>query len=289
MPISIPFSITPNQLKRAVSKVFDVVGVNALCFRLQKTLYGPYVRAVNYHEVLPQYAVTFEQHLEYYSRNFVSVDRDLLDRVLTDDEWQSTRPGLILTFDDGHRTHVDIAAPLLEKYGFTGWFFVPVGLMDLNGEPGAKKIDNPNVLTLEQLRYLAERHIVGSHTQTHCRLGKDLSPERLKSEIIGSRLHLQRVLGRQIDMFCWVGGEEESYGRAAAKLISENYTYSFMTNNAAIRFGTDRFQLQRTNIEAENPLSLLRFQLSGLMDLFYANKRKRVNELTRHEPEGSPP
>ena len=83
-----------------------------------------------------------------------------------------------------------------------------------------------------------------------------------------------------MEIFCWVGGEETSYSSEAAKLISENYKYSFMTNNAVIRPGDDPLQLQRTNIEAENPLELVRFQLSGLMDVYYTGKRRRVNRLT---------
>ena len=33
--------------------------------------------------------------------------------------------------------------------------------------------------------------------------------------------------------------------------------------------------------EADYPLWLTRFQLSGIMDLLYAGKRRRVNRLTR--------
>jgi len=53
-----------------------------------------------------------------------------------------------------------------------------------------------------------------------------------------------------------------------------------MTNNAVITPSTCPLQLQRTNIEAEDPLWLVRFQLSGFMDVFYAGKRRRVNRLT---------
>lgn len=277
MPISIPFNLTPNRIKRAGAKVFDLVGVNGLAFRLQKAIFSPFVRAVNYHVVPREHAASFEKQLRFYSRHFVSVDRALLGGFLANGEWPHSRPGLILSFDDGHRTHYEVAAPLLEKYNFTGWFFVPVGLMDL-GENSSETGEDP--LTLKQLKYLDERHIVGSHSETHCRLGKDVSPERLEAEIGGSKRHLERVLGHTIDTFCWVGGEESSYSREAADLIRDNYEYSFMTNNAVITTGTNRLQLQRTNIEADDPLSLVRFQLSGLMDLFYASKRRRVNSLT---------
>jgi peptidoglycan/xylan/chitin deacetylase (PgdA/CDA1 family) len=280
MPTSIPFRLTANQIKRAGAKVFDWIGINGLGFRVQKAFFSPFIRAINYHVVEEEHARSFEEHLRYYSRAFVSVDRDRLESFLTTGEWQHPRPGLILSFDDGHSTHHDVVAPLLEKYGFIGWFFIPAGLMNLPENLADREIECESALTLKQLKHLNERHIVGSHSETHCRLGKDVSAERLVSEISGSKLHLEQALGHPIDIFCWVGGEEASYSRKAAELIKSNYKYSFMTNNAVIRAGSDRFQLQRTNIEAENPMSLVRFQLSGIMDLVYTNKRRRVNKLT---------
>ncbi len=271
--------MTPNQLKRAGAVVFDRLGINGLGFRLQKALLGSFIRAVNYHVVNPHEASSFEEHLGYYSKHFVSVDRALLENFLATGEWPHDRPGLIVSFDDGDSTHYSVAAPLLEKYGFTGWFFVPIGLMKLEEGNGGSE----TALTLAQLKYLSERHVVGSHSETHCRLGSDNTPERLRSEIAGSRLHLEQVLERPIDIFCWVGGEEESYSREAAELIRENYRYSFMTNSAVIGPGTDPLQLQRTNIEAWNRLELVRFQLSGFMDLFYTAKRRRVNRLTKSD------
>lgn len=83
-----------------------------------------------------------------------------------------------------------------------------------------------------------------------------------------------------MDTFCWVGGEEPSYHAGAAALIREGYALSFMTNTAVIRPHTSPWQLQRANVEAQDPLWLVRFQLSGLMDLAYAGKRRRVNRLT---------
>ena len=53
-----------------------------------------------------------------------------------------------------------------------------------------------------------------------------------------------------------------------------------MSNNKIILPGVNRFQLQRTNIEADWPLSLVKFYLSGIMDIIYTGKRNRVNRIT---------
>lgn len=275
----IPFNLTPNRAKRAGAKFLDAVGFNKFGFFLQKKIYAPFVRAVNYHVVSPSEAASFEKHLQYYAENYVPVNLQMLENFLQDGEWQYNRPGLIVSFDDGHRSHYEIAAPLLEKYGFTGWFFVPVELMNLETNEISRE-QAESALTWEQLEYLARKHIVGSHTATHCRLNKTVDQKRLEYEIIGSGETLEKLLGHRISTFCWVGGEEESYSREAAEIIKKFYQYGFMTNNAIIGARENPYQLQRTNIEAENPLWLVRFQLSGLMDIFYTPKRRRVNKLT---------
>lgn len=275
----IPFSLSPNRAKRAGAKFLDAVGINGLGFFLQKKFLAPFVRAVNYHVVLPTEASSFEKHLRYYAENYVPVDLPMLENFLRGGEWKYNRPGLIISFDDGHRSHFETAAPLLEKYGFKGWFFVPVELMNLETNRISRE-EAQSALTREQLEYLDRKHIVGSHTATHCRLSKTVDRKRLEYEIIGSGESLEKLLGHPIPTFCWVGGEEESYSREAAGLVKKAYQYGFMTNNAVITKGENPLQLQRTNVEAENPLWLVRFQLSGLMDVFYTGKRRRVNRLT---------
>ena len=276
MPTTTRFKVTPNTVKRAAARFLDVVGVNRAGHFIQKKLYGDFVRAVNYHAVAPEAAELFEQHLQFYARHFVSADVATLERFLETGEWPYEKPGLILSFDDGLVSHFEVAAPLLEKYGFTGWFFVPIGLVDLKGAKGTAA----RYMNGDQLKYLDGRHIVGSHTVNHVRLNKTRTTDELELEVAGSRKMLEEFLGHPVVSFCWVGGEEDTYSRPAADLVERNFRLGFMTNNAVITPSTCPLQLQRTNIEAEDPLWLVRFQLSGFMDVFYVGKRRRVNRLT---------
>jgi peptidoglycan/xylan/chitin deacetylase (PgdA/CDA1 family) len=273
-----------NDLKRRGAAVFDVFGVNALGFAIQKAALSPFVRVVNYHDIPAEHAQNFESHLEFYSERFENVNEKSLRAFLADGKWPHVKPGLIISFDDGMRSHFERAAPMLEKYGFTGWFFVPAGWVaeriDGNAEV-VSQIGDQQTLTVEQLRYLAAKHVVGCHTETHCRLSADLSADKMRYETADAKRSFTEMLGRNTDIFCWVGGEEFTYSKAASDLIRQNYDLGFMTNNAVVRRGTDPMQIQRTNIEAENPLSLVRFQLSGILDLIYAGKRRRVNFLTK--------
>lgn len=276
-----------NAVKRKAAAVFDALGINSLGHQLQRTTLFPFIRVVNYHDVPAEHSRNFEDHLRFYSERFANVDESTLRSFLSDGLWTNTKPGLIISFDDGMLSHFERVAPLLEKYGFTGWFFVPAGWVaeriNGNAEVGSQIADQ-KTLSLEQLRYLAKNHVVGCHTETHCRMSDDLSEERMIYEIVGSKKSFHEMLGRETKIFCWVGGEEFTYSKAASDLVRQNYDLGFMTNNAVVRQTTDPMQIQRTNIEAENPLSLVKFQLSGILDVIYARKRKRVNKLTASPP-----
>lgn len=272
-----------NLRKRRVAAVFDRLRINQLGHLVQKATQFPFIRAVNYHDVPADLAGNFERHLQYYASRFVNVDERVLRGFLNGEPWPHKKPGMIISFDDGMRSHFEIVAPLLEKHGFTGWFFVPAGWIAelLNENPeAAKNVGDQLTLSTEQAKYLAKNHVVGCHTETHRRLSADLPDEVLHTEIVDGKSSLEKTLRHDVPVFCWVGGEECTYSRSAAELIGQNYDLSFMTNTAVIRPETNPLQLQRTNIEAENPLSLVRFQLSGFMDLAYLPKRRRVNKLT---------
>lgn len=264
-----------NSIKRQIASILDVFGVNLLAFALQRLLLSPFIRVVNYHDVPPEYAARFEEHLRYYSSRFTDTDEKKLRSFLGGEPWNNDKPGIILSFDDGLASHAETVAPLLEKYGFTGWFFVPAERVRNTAHSNDDGSASP-----DQISSLDRGHVIGSHTTTHCRLIGDLADETLRSEIIESKTILEKALRHPVPMFCWVGGEEFSYSRAAADLINGSYELGFMTNNAPVRPGTNPMQLQRTNIEAENPLSLVRFQISGILDLIYLPKRRRINKLT---------
>jgi peptidoglycan/xylan/chitin deacetylase (PgdA/CDA1 family) len=273
-----------NAAKRKLASVFDAIGINGAAFAVQKGLLSPFVRVVNYHDIQSQYIENFEAHLGFYSERYVNVNEAALRDLLKDGKWPHDKPGIIISFDDGMRSHFEVAAPLLEKYGFTGWFFVPAGWIAeriASNREAADQVGDQKTLTTEQVRHLDSSHVVGCHTETHCRLASDLPEEKVRFETLGAKRSLEDILGRTVDIFCWVGGEEYTYSKTASDLIRQAYSLGFMTNTAVVRRGTDPMQIQRTNIEAENPLSLVRFQLTGFLDLIYLPKRRRVNRLTR--------
>jgi peptidoglycan/xylan/chitin deacetylase (PgdA/CDA1 family) len=276
-----------------LARILDLGGALRLCLFLQAALFRRSIRIVNYHDVPPCHAGSLDAQLRYLRRRFVPATRMDLDALLTK-KWRYKKPGLIITFDDGLRSHYEVAAPLLEKHGFQGWFFVPIGMLltPPADQPlaAAQRLvlhehdtaHDPRVfMTIEQVRDLSRRHIVGCHTSNHVRLRSTLPDTELISEIVDARGELASIVGSEINSFAWVGGEEYAYSGEAARYIADAYRYCFTTNTRLTRAGCNPLQLDRTHLEADFPRSLVRFQLSGIMDLLYAGKRRRVAALLR--------
>jgi peptidoglycan/xylan/chitin deacetylase (PgdA/CDA1 family) len=271
-----------NRSKLAIASAFEATGLSRTLLALQRAALRPYARALNYHDVPYQLAPAFEAQLQFYARHFVSMNyQDLLS--LHAGDWPYEKPGLLLTFDDGLRSHTEVVAPLLEKYEMTGWFMVPAGVLgDPAAEAGARLHDvREPTLSWRSLLRLRDRHVIGCHTFSHRRLRTNLTTAELEQEIGGAKQALEEGLGCSIPVFAWVGGEEATYSRAAAEAIRlAGFRVSFMTNSAPIRPGCNLLQLQRTNVEASYPPALVNLALSGFFDAWFAAKRRRVNRLT---------
>jgi peptidoglycan/xylan/chitin deacetylase (PgdA/CDA1 family) len=251
--------------------------------------------------VPPRLADAFEAQLEFFARHFMPVGPDDL-RDLNAGRWRHPKPGLLLSFDDGLRSHADVAAPLLEKYGFPGWFNVPVGFVE--ADPAEQKAfardhqitcdsrDFPDAriaMSREDLLRLDGRHEICCHGWDHRRLSAKLAPAELEREIVTSKQRLEAILGHPVRAFTWVGGEEWAYSREAARLIRDaGYEFGFMTNNAVIRPNGELLQIQRTNVEASFDARFVRLCLSGFYDVLYLPKRRRVNRLTATPPRPAP-
>jgi peptidoglycan/xylan/chitin deacetylase (PgdA/CDA1 family) len=287
-------------IKDNLAELLDRTRLGRLLTSVFHAAVGPHVRAVNYHDVPPSQADAFEEQLRFYAEYYRPVGRDDFERFLAGQDigLTSKQPGLLITFDDGLRSHAEVAAPLLESFGFEGWFMVPSGFVDTPVEAQAdfatrqqisyapEYADARVAMTWDQLRELDAKHVIGCHSESHRRLEANLSAQERAREIEASKSRFEAELGHAMDVFCWVGGEEWSYSAECAAGIREaGYTLSFMTNNAPILPSTNPLQLQRSNIETCMPKAVVRFNLSGLMDVLYRGKRNRVNQLTSRRPQ----
>ncbi len=108
------------------------------------------------------------------------------------------RKPIVLTFDDGYRSHVDVALPELEKRGWPGVLYLEVAAMK---KPGAEGISRAHVRKLVDAGWE-----LGAHTMTHPDL-TTLDAAALTEEIAGSRKLLRDQFGVAVDAFCYPAGK----------------------------------------------------------------------------------
>lgn len=117
----------------------------------------------------------------------------VLDKDFEEQVRQLTENDVIFTFDDGGESFLTIAAPILEKYGHRGVFFITT-----------QYLGNPGFLTERQVLELYSRgHVLGSHTHTHpVNISKESKKEiedewrtsiKILSEIIGQPVHVASI------------------------------------------------------------------------------------------------
>ncbi|MBO5732291.1 MAG: polysaccharide deacetylase family protein [Alistipes sp.] len=92
------------------------------------------------------------------------------------------------SFDDGGESFYSVAAPILEKYGFRGIFFISTSYLA-----------SDKFMTAEQVRELHERgHIIASHSHSHPRNMTRLGVEELRNEWCTSLRILSEIVGEPV-------------------------------------------------------------------------------------------
>lgn len=158
-----------------------------------------------YHELRPEgsrysYVLKtneFEKHLDLYMKQ-----RSAENAVL----WPE------VTFDDGHISNFEYAAPALAARAMTARFFITVGWT------GRK----PGYMGWEQLRSLhAAGHGIGAHGWSHTLL-THCDESALKTELAGARAELEDKLGAAVTTMSLPGGRYNR--RVIAACAEAGYT-----------------------------------------------------------------
>ncbi|HZV75183.1 MAG TPA: polysaccharide deacetylase family protein [Conexibacter sp.] len=156
------------------------------------------------------------------------------------DSWHANGPlprrAVVVSFDDGYRSHITNAMPVLRVLGWPG-----VLNLELNN------IRSDYGLTAPQVRQLiAVGWEVDSHTITHPDL-TTVDAARLQHEIADSRAELKRRFGIPVNFFCYPAGRYDAAAIAAvqrAGYLAATTTEPGLAQPAQ----ADRFTLHRVRV-----------------------------------------
>jgi peptidoglycan/xylan/chitin deacetylase (PgdA/CDA1 family) len=177
---------------------------------------------------------------------------------------------LAVTFDDGFRSGLVNAAPLLGEHGFQAAFFLVTGLVSAPAEVVARicrerlHLARPlEPLSWDDVDRLVELgHEIGAHTRTHPEL-VGLKGEQLEDEVAGSRDELARRLGAPPAHFAVPYGDRARFAPAVSEAArAAGFASCLTAMRGRNQPGADVYALRRDNLVASWPVRHLRYFLT---------------------------
>jgi len=176
--------------------------------------------------------------------------------------------GVAITFDDGYKDNLSVAAPILEKYKIPFTVFATTSYVRKGSFP---------FLNESELRSLSENQLVtiGSHGVTHNPL-TDCGDRELKNELDSSKHYLEDLTGKEISMISYPHGCVDKRVRAAVE--KAGYTLGASSCFDINGYGQDMLLLCRTFILSSDSVRIFRQKLHGDWDWY------RWRQLPAHRP-----
>lgn len=172
---------------------------------------------------------------------------------------------VMITFDDGYRSNLEIAYPILQKFGYPALMFVPTAYVGSYNAFDADNFYEPkeNMCSWEELKKLEELGVsVQSHGVNHAHLS-NLSIEELKFEIAHSKEALEKNLNKKIEAFSFPYGDMGVDRNKTERILAETgYKAAFL------------FAGNLINDKIENPFKLNRIAIGPDTDLAEELKEK---------------
>jgi peptidoglycan/xylan/chitin deacetylase (PgdA/CDA1 family) len=166
------------------------------------------------------------------------------------------RARVALTFDDGYRDNLTVAAPILAARGIPFTVFVAARLVK-DGFPG--------FLSPAELKELAQIPgvSIGAHGSTHVPLA-GCDPQGLFREVRFSKAYLEDLIGRPVTSMSYPHGSVNREVREA--VAAAGYTLAACSHAGINGAGRDPLLLSRTEILSHDDERFFRRKLSGCWD-----------------------
>jgi peptidoglycan/xylan/chitin deacetylase (PgdA/CDA1 family) len=186
------------------------------------------------------------------------------------------KPAVAITFDDGYRGVLELAAPVLKEHGFPATIFVPTA--HLGGRNRWDDLHDPAFLVLEghDLPDL-ERYGIAVESHGHAHIPYDTSrPEDIAADLAASTEALTTLLGRRPEFFAYPFGPSSPAARRAVQDMGYRAAFSIDARHDGL------FAHGRIPVQPSDGLRLFRFKTSGRYQLLRQNRAASMaSDLTR--------
>jgi peptidoglycan/xylan/chitin deacetylase (PgdA/CDA1 family) len=159
-------------------------------------------------------SASFEQQMKYLKDNgYKTVLPDDIYNYYINCTKLPEKP-IMLSFDDTRKEHFNIVAPILEKYGFKGTFFIMT-----------VAIGKKNYMTTTDIKMLSDNgHCIGHHTYDHQDLRK-LPIKEWNTQIDKPKVKLEKIIGKEVNYLAYPFGLCNDF--AAKELKKRNFKGAF--------------------------------------------------------------
>jgi peptidoglycan/xylan/chitin deacetylase (PgdA/CDA1 family) len=286
-----PMSIRRQDLSVLLLYCLGYSRIRNLILRLQ---HEPVARLVTFHDLQPEALGYFEANLRFLKRstNVVSLNEFFSGRLSTD------KINVVITFDDGYKSWIAYAVPLLKKLRLPATFFISSGFVGLSKENEAefmrsKLLLTPDPrrvmggLTCEDVRRLVEEGFtVGGHTLNHCNVAELQDSIQIRYEIAEDKLRLEKMIGRTIDYFAYPFGAYQNPEIDITEILSDSgYKGAVTTISGFNRVSTSPYLLHRELTYASMTGCIFRARVYGNYDAVQFLKQQ-INKIIQREGDG---
>jgi peptidoglycan/xylan/chitin deacetylase (PgdA/CDA1 family) len=182
---------------------------------------------------------------------------------------------VLITFDDGYRDNVEVAAPILEEFGLRATFFVSSAFIDGDAcvTAGFKNYSDLPNMTWEHLSKLTERgHEIGLHGHRHADYAQ-LSPAEAEEDIRHSHELIKLRTGFTPVSFAYAFGQPRHQRSDLAPVFQRlgiQYAFTSVHRRANARSLTNcadlRFSIPRLRVDPRDSLPIFVEKVRGLWD-----------------------
>lgn len=236
-----------------------------------------------YHDILPEKQVFFDVTPEELEAHFQLIKKNGLTPIRLDQLVENLKRGvplppkpIVLTFDDGYEGHYKYVYQLMKKYQFPATFAI------YPSKVGTKK--GRSSLTWAQLKEMAADPLVtiASHSVTHPSDLRELSDQKLQTEVVESKRILEEKLGISIKHFVYPEGKNDDRVQQAVK--QAGYASAWTMSDETNRFAQESDNLLNIARIGQSQLELVMEKATGGPPLTFAREGSNFNapvELTK--------
>jgi peptidoglycan/xylan/chitin deacetylase (PgdA/CDA1 family) len=226
---------------------------------------------------MPESREVFKRNLYFLKKNMnvISLDDFFFYRL------SSEKINVAITFDDGVKSWINIAVPILKELELPATFFVSSGFIGLTKQnereyirsnlllDQTKNSRTSGCLNFNDIKMIVnEGFTIGGHTVNHRNLTKVNEENVLRYEICEDKSRLEQIVGFKISYFSYPFGAYYNSEINISEVLKEcGYKGAVTTASGFNRIGSDPYRLHRELTNASMHRLVFRARIYGNSDL----------------------